>query len=162
MKELFSLDAAQKVGAPNDVIVRARKSGRQVLHLVWDKEEGYPQRAWGYEQWSVRPFRQRDGCDGTIGINVHLIGLRLCEQLGVDYAAAMDQAYAGQDCSTEGDWIRRMSPSDWQRIAHETEIPLLSLQSLDNLLCDLGDINNHLLAALLQQEFKRLGYAVTK
>lgn len=82
---------AQRV--PTDVRDRAIREGKQILHIVWDKAGGYPEHAWGFQQWSVRPFVLGYGCDGTTDGNIHYIALQLCEQLGLDYIELYEQAY---------------------------------------------------------------------
>ena len=159
-EELFTPKQAEKIGAPKHVVAKARASNRKVLRIVWDKEGGYPEHAWNYVQWSVRPFRQMDGCDGTIDDPVHLIGYRLCSQLGLDYAALMDEAYAWRDKDDNGDWVRETTEEQWQAIERNTVVPKLSAQSLSRLLYDLTDINYHSLVALLHDKFKTRGYDV--
>jgi hypothetical protein len=120
-----------------------------VLKITWDETGGYPAHAWGYVQWSVRPFTQGQGCDGTIDENVHLIGLRLCAQLGLDYAALHDEAYP----KTPFEY----SPEDQREAERETEIPPLSAEALQLLLEDLTDINNHSLRAVLEERLIEIG-----
>jgi hypothetical protein len=159
-EELFTPKQAEQIGAPSRVVAKARASKREVLRIVWDKEDGYPEHAWGYVQWSVRPFKQMDGCDGTIDDSVHLIAYRLCSQLGLDYAALIDEAYAWRDKDDNGDWVRETTEEQWQAIERNTIVPKLSTQSLRRLLNDLTDINNHSLAALLHDTLKAMGYDV--
>jgi len=156
-ERLFDIDSPEVQNAPSDVVEYARRTGKQILHIVWDQEGGYPEHGWGYEQWSARPYEQRQGCDGTVDMNVHLIGLRLCTELGLDYEALYKKAYEWQEPPVETDWIRTV---DWDEIAEETFIPELSEQALKNLLYDLGEINNSSFVGVLEDEFTRLGYNV--
>lgn len=143
MKEILSLNDKRAKRAPQDVRVEAEQTGKDVLHIVWDEADGYPKHAWGYEQWSVRPFTQMQGCDGTIDGSVHYLGIQLCQAIGLDYAAIYDQAYPNEVRPGEtgaGDWLRRL---DWRETARQTIIPRVSKLAFERLLDDLGDINNH-------------------
>ena len=143
--------------APERLRVLAQETGRQIKQIVWDEAGGYPEHAWGYIQWSVRPYEQRQGCDGTIDLNVHLIGLQLCEELGLDYQALYNQAYEWRGEEEDKTWV---SEIDWDVIEAETIMPDFSEQALRNLLYDLTEINNHDFVDTLEAEFTRLGYDV--
>ena len=161
MKEILGIATARSMGAPQAVLDKARASNRKVLHIVWDQADGYPAHGWGYQQWSVRPFQQGDGCDGTIDENVHFIAFQFCQQLGIDYAAALDRAYGWQkEREQAGEWVRHMSPQDWEALAAQTVLPPLSQKTLRRLLDDLGDINNSSLIEVLEREFTTRGFNV--
>lgn len=130
---------------------------RQYLRIIWDKADGYPDHAWGYIQWSIRPYEQRYGCDGTVDPNINLIGLRLCEQLGLDYKSLYRRAYLEHDGNRyyEEDWIDYLSEFEG-----ETIIPELSERSLRSLLNDLQSINMPSMIGVLKTEFERLGYSM--
>ena len=155
MNILFHPHDEEAHDAPKYIRVRALKEGKQVLKIVWDKESGYPEHAWGFTQWSIRPYEQRYGCDGTTDLNIHLIALRLCEAIGIDYPALYEQAY-----NRESSWLRNWTPADWKHIERETIVPELSEQALRNLLHDLGEINNRSILAVLEDKFTKLGHNV--
>jgi hypothetical protein len=158
METLLDPNDPEAQACPEYKRQRAIAKGRRILKIIWDKQDGYPEHAWGFVQWSIRPYEQRDGCDGTTAPNIHLIALRLCEALGLDYPALYEQAY--QDHEQPGrSWLRFF---DWSYIEEETIIPKLSEQALRNLLHDLGKINNGSIVAILEHEFTRLGYNVAK
>jgi len=140
---------------------RALTENKQLLKIVWDRTEGYPEHAWGYVQWSVRPYVQWYGCDGTTDANIHLIAFRLCEKLGLDYAALYERAYARWDHVEPGQsWVRSMTEGDWAAVEAETVVPEFSGLALCGTLNDLHEINNHTFADLLEEEFAKLGYDV--
>jgi hypothetical protein len=164
MRQLLTLAYAQKLGCPAHVVEQALKqtdkpfTARCILHLEWDEADGYPRHAWGYQQWSVRPFIQGQGCDGTIDENVHLIGLAFCEQLGLDYAALYEEAYAEDREAGCGDWLRDYDERG--RITNETIVPEISEHTVRMYLNDLQDINNRSLIEVMEREFHRLGFNV--
>ena len=157
MEELISPEDRKARFAPDRIREKALRQKGEILHIVWDKEDGYPEHAWGFEQWSVRPFQQGNGCDGTIDRNVHLIGKRLCAALGLDYKALYEEAYVWDTQTDDGSWILLLD-----RYEDETIIPELSELSLKLLLDDLGDINNRSLVGVLEDRFTGLGYDVSE
>jgi len=110
----------------------------------------------------VRPFTQRQGCDGTIDGNVHLIALRFCERLGLNYADIHTEAYAWQERGDSGQWIRDWSAEEIAKLEQETVIPEITEETLKSLLYDLQDINNRSVIEILEREFTRLGYNVER
>lgn len=157
MEILLTPQEAKRQGCDKATLKRAQSAGKRILKIVWDKEDGYPQHSWGFVQWSIRPYEQRYGCDGTTDGNIHLIALRLCEALGLDYPALYEKAYAARGTKPGRSWIRTF---DWPRVEEETIIPKLSEQSLRHCLHDLGEINNRSILAVLEDEFTNLGYSV--
>jgi len=153
-KRLLDAYSREAQAAPEYIRARAKAENKKI---VWDKEGGYPKHAWGYIHWSIRPFEQRDGCDGTTDANIHLIALRLCEALGLDYPALYEKAYDWQEKKPGQSWLRHY---DWAPILEEAIISEVSEQTLRNLLYDLGEINNRSVVAVLEEEFTRLGYNV--
>ncbi len=148
--------------APEYVRKGALEANKQILKIVWDQDGGYPEHAWGYVQWSIRPYEQRYGCDGTTDLNIHLIALRLCESLGLDYVDLYERTYAEHDGFEYGDsWLRHRTPTDWESIEAQTIVPEPSEQALRNVLYDLGEINHHSLVRVLETEFTKRGYEVT-
>lgn len=142
-------------------VKRALVENKALLKIVWDEASGYPEHAWGYVQWSVRPYVQWYGCDGTTDSNIHLIAYRLCTQLGLDYAALYEQAYNRPcDAPPGKSWLRLMGEENWAAIEAETVMPELSKLALCGVLDDLHEVNNHSFAYVLEKEFIRLGYDV--
>lgn len=157
MEELLNPRSPKAKRAPEDVRKLAAASGKKVFHITWDEAGGYPRHAWGYEQWSVRPYEQGYGCDGTTDCNIHLIGRHLCSKLGLDYKELYTEAYREHDGDGfDSEWL-----DDLGRYEAETILPELSQRSLKLLLHDLEQINNHSLLRVLEEEFTRLSYDVT-
>ncbi|WP_406625387.1 hypothetical protein [Acidovorax sp. SDU_ACID1] len=118
--------------------------GGYVKKIVWGEEDGYPEHAWGFVQWTVRPFVQGYGCDGTTDRNVHLVALTLCGMLGIDYQRCYRDAYADNDYA----WIDAL-PDD-ASLVEETRLPAEpSLDAIVLMLADLEQINNRSLVAVL-------------
>ncbi len=130
--------------------------GGRVLKIVWDKAGDYPQHAWGYEQWSVRPYHLGYGCDGTTDGNVHFIAWQLCKAAGIDYPGVYAQAYPDSAGYQQEFW----TPGTIAKIGDETVVPPLSDIAIRFVLRDLGEINNGMLAALLTEAFMRAGHDV--
>lgn len=158
-ERFFDPTSTKAQEAPDHIRERAKEQGKKVLKIIWDKEGGYPEHAWGYVQWSIRPYEQRYGCDGTTDANIHLIALRLCEALKLDYPSLYEKAYAWQGEKPGQSWLRSFN---WIPIEIETIIPELSEQALRNLLYDLGEINNRSVVEVLEIEFTKLGYNVER
>lgn len=154
MRELLRPDDPAASRAPRHVREKAASRGEaetRILHIVWDEEEGYPQTAWGYEQWSVRPYRVGQGCDGTIEESMHFVALHLLARVGIDYRALYRDAYP--DSSLDG-WP---SPDQLDWLAEETSFPPLDVESLELLLHDLYDTNHRTLEDLLRSRLESLG-----
>jgi len=156
-ERLLSPYSREAEAAPERIRARAKAENKKMKQIVWDEAGGYPQHAWGYVQWSIRPYEQGYGCDGTTSANIHLIALRFCEALGLDYPALYEKAYEWQGEKPGQSWLRHY---DWAPIEEETIVPEVSEQALRDLLDDLGEINNHSVVAVLEEEFTRLGYNV--
>ena len=91
-----------------------------IKKIIWDEEGGYPEHAWGYVQYSPRPFRQGYGCDGTTDENIHLIAAVFCERLGLDYTEIYKEAYPDSSDGIEQSMANLM---DDKEIHEETTIP---------------------------------------
>lgn len=159
MKTCFDPQDPKAHDAPSEYRQWAIEQGKQLLKIVWDEADGYPEHAWDYVQWSIRPYEQWYGCDGTTDANIHLIAQRVCEALGLDYPALYEQAYTkenGYDCPC---WLR-----GFDFTPYETETVVPPLPPSDEVLCgilhDLHDVNNHSLANLLEDVFASRGYDV--
>lgn len=136
----------------------AKATGKCLLKIIWDGADGYPEHAWGYVQWSVRPYTQWYGCDGTTDANIHFIAKTLCGRLGLVYADLYEQAYSRpQDEPLGQSWVRRF---DWNGTEAETVVPELSEITLCGVLHDLEEINNHSLVNLLSNVFTDFGYNI--
>jgi hypothetical protein len=108
-ERLVSPYSREAEAAPERIRAWAKAENKEIKKIVWDKEGGDPQHAWGYTQWSVCPFEQRDGCDGTADSNIHLIALRLCEALSLDYPALYEKAYEWRGEKPGQSWLRGQS-----------------------------------------------------
>jgi len=153
MKRLFDPNCQEVNNAPAKLRDRAIKEGLKLLQIVWDKEGGYLEHTWGFEQWSIRPYRLGYGCDGTTDENIHLIAWKICEQIGIDYLALYLEAYNDD----------LLNFDEWDTIAQETDMPKLGAQSdlvLRGILHDLNEINCRTVGDSLQDELERLGYNV--
>jgi hypothetical protein len=160
MRQLFDPLDARVTDAPTHVRQDALRHRRQILKITWDAADGYPEHAWGYIQWSVRPFTVGMRCNGTTDDNVHYIAMRLCRRLGLDYPALYARAYAWQRDCANADWLRRVTAEEWGRIARETVMPHLAPNALRALLFSLYEINNRSVVEVLESEFTRLGFDV--
>lgn len=133
--------------------------GGFVKKIVWDKEGGYPEHAWGFVQYTVRPYWPGFGCDGTTDENVHLIACTLCEQLGIDYAKAYARAYRDTTLKQAQKWVQEMKSNDALR--QETAIPELSEpDALTLMVADLYQINNRSMVDVLEKELAKRGHKV--
>jgi restriction endonuclease Mrr len=163
MRTLIDPKSPDALDAPPSYLQRALVEDKQLLRIVWDEADGYPEHAWGYVEWSLRPYEQYYGCDGTTTENINLIGYRLCSELGLDYPALYEQAYADKDHIKPGQsWLRELTAKDWAAIETETIVPELSETALRGLLHDLEEINYHQLVSLLEDTFTELGYNVER
>lgn len=154
-QKLFDPTDIESREAPDFIIEKAVKQDKKILKIEYDQGDGY---ARNHTSWSVRPYTPGYGCDGTTDMNIHLIGLRLCSKLGLDYFKLYEKAYAWQGVdAANADWLRNM---DWSTIEEQTEIPEVSEESVNLLLLDLQEINNRSLMILLATEFHKLGFNV--
>ena len=131
-----------------------------VKKIVWDKEGGYPEHAWGYTQWTVRPFVQGYGCDGSTDENVHLIAAILCEKVGIDYADCYTRAYSDDgDLASNAKWIAELKAK--ASVKDETLLPdEVTADALVLMLSDLYQINNRSLVDVLEDELDTKGWNV--
>ena len=150
MKRLINPNNPSAQEAPAKLREMALKDGLQLLQITWDKEGGYLEHAWGFEQWSVRPYRLGYGCDGTTDENIHFIAWKVCEIVGIDYPALYWEAYQEN----------LLDFGEWDRVAQETEIPDLENLTLTmrGILHDLNEINCRSVRDLLEDILEGLGY----
>lgn len=138
---------------PEYVRQQAKAENKKVKKIVWDYESGYPEHAWGFVQWTCRPYSQGYGCDGTTDLNIHLIAIELCKKLNLNYQELYNQAYDELD-----EWLDEM---DWKKVRKETIIPdQVNDYTLRLLLYDLNEINNRSICELLEDVFESMGYDV--
>lgn len=132
-----------------------------VKKIVWDQEGGYPEHAWGYTQWTVRPFVQGYGCDGSTDENIHLIAVHLCEKLGIDYADCYTRAYSDDgNYGSNANWVATLKAKD--PLKAETLLPqAVTADALILMLSDLYQINNRSLVAVLEEELSAKGWKVS-
>ena len=120
--------------------------GGFVKKIVWDKEGGYPEHAWGTIQYTVRPYMQGYGCDGTTDGNIHLIAACCAKESGIDYFDAYKSAYPDED--HPHDWFQEIFID--KRLNEETIIPgNTSFRTWCLTLSDLYQINHRSLVEVL-------------
>ncbi len=137
------------IGCPDYVRNEAVKSNRKILKIIWDREDGYPEHAWGYIQWSVRPYRLSDGCDGTRDGCAHFLAKHFLESINLNYFDIYDLAYFDDD--REPTDMREFPDSYWNEVAKEVEIPEVNKRNFRKLLDDLYDMNHRSIVALLEE-----------
>jgi hypothetical protein len=145
----------------DDLFQRAKSvPGGYVKKITWDEASGHPEHAWGYLQYTVRPFVQGFGCDGTTDSCIHLLASVLCDRLGIDYYAAYLKAYPDDsDPASTVAWLRNLK-SDHQALS-DTLIPTeITDDVLVLLLSDLYQINNRSLVAVLEDELEAKSFNV--
>jgi len=153
--QLFPVESAP-LPTPHHVLTEAVMSERYVAKIVWD-EDDIPEHAKGFVQWSVRPYRVSDGCDGSRDENAKLVLLRFCQQTGIDIRAAYRAAYPdGREQMFTDPCLAYLESLDDP--AH-TEIPALNSDNLQALLDSLYDMNYRSFAAELGRRFNEAGYA---
>lgn len=124
-----------------------------IKKIVWDKEGGYPEQAWGYVQYTARPYMQGFGCDGTTDNNIHLIGLELSKISGIDYLSAYLEAYNDRDNADISAWLSSLLADE--TIRKETIIPTqANLHTWSWALNDLYQINNRSLVQTLEEKLR--------
>ena len=159
--ELAALSALSVSGSTGPFIqagiIARRLPGGYIKKIVWDAEGGYPEHAWGYTQFSPRPYLQGYGCDGTTDGNIHLIAATLCGRLGIDYAAAYAEAYRSDTAPDEArDWVADLLADN--ELADETVIPKgKGRKALSLALQDLYQINNRSLVEVLEESLRAAG-----
>lgn len=122
-----------------------------IKKITWDQEGGYPEHAWGFVQYTVRPYVPGYGCDGTTDENIHLIASVLAERSGIDYVAAYRKAYKDEPDWGIAGWHARLRKNT--ALLRETVIPESCTRNDWILgLGDLYDINNRSLVAELEKQ----------
>jgi len=100
------------------------------------------------------------GCDGTTDDNVHLMGMLICDSLGIDYAEAYASAYDDTPLSESREMFASIlaDPS----IQRNTLLPTLppTEDTLILLLSDLYQLNNRSFCDVLAERFASKGFEV--
>lgn len=142
-----------------DKIAKSIPGGHLVM-FTWTVEDGYPAHAAGFTQWTVRPYHPGYGCDGTTDDNVHLMGMLICESLGIDYAQAYASAYDDTSLAEAREMFSSIlaDPS----IRENTLLPTLppTEDTLILLLSDLYQLNNRSFCDVLAERFASKGFEV--
>jgi len=103
----------------------------------------------GYIQWTVRPYVQGMGCDGTVDGNINLLAFEYCKRKGIDYYKLLKDSYPDVEMSRKDfmEWI--------EEVRGETVIP----DEIDRkkVLDDLEDINYHSLLEKLNDMLVKMG-----
>ncbi|GGJ55818.1 hypothetical protein [Deinococcus roseus] len=130
--------------------VREQAMGGDRPHLVeilWDELEGFAPEdpGYGHRQYSVRPYRVTDRCDGTRDENALYILKLYLQHAGLDYSTTHTAAYPDEPPKWESElW------EDPSWIQREIEPCPLTRENFHHLLDSLYDMNHHSLVALLK------------
>lgn len=106
-----------------------------IKKIVWDEAGGYPEHAWGFVQYTVRPYHPGYGCDGTTDLNIHLIAEILAERAGLNYSQVYRSAYPDQP-QHHREWLIAIRSNS--KLKTETLIP--RTQRLNDWILALGDL----------------------
>ncbi|MBJ7265531.1 hypothetical protein [Idiomarina abyssalis] len=119
---------------PEYVKHEALNSERRVIKIIWD-EDDIPDHAKGYVQWSVRPYRVSDKCDGTRDSCAMYALKVLGERKGIDVVELANRAYP-DDVIFDDAYLDHLK-------AHRelVEIPRFNRKSISLLLRSLYDMN---------------------
>lgn len=138
--------AANRFGRPFDLV-----------KIVWDREGGYPEHAWGYIQWTVRPVWPGFGCDGTADAEHHARACQLLVRLGINADEVYSRAYADEG--------RNWLPSHSLQAVKPGEDYILpegmpGMNEIRDMLYDLEQINNSSYLAGIVGELEKKGIEV--
>ncbi|TNC80800.1 MAG: hypothetical protein C9356_11800 [Oleiphilus sp.] len=141
-------------GCPKYVIDEAIASSRKVAKIVWDGED-VPENCFGFVQWSVRPYRVTDRCDGTRDTNAMDVTSVMCQRTNIDIRAAHKAAYP-DDANIFEDpaylsWLEEHSD--------QCEVQELTVHNLIELLNSLCSMNWRSLTEVCEQ-WSQAGYEV--
>lgn len=116
-------------GCPRHVVENAIDTSRQIANIVWDDPDT-PEHCRGFVQWSARPFRVTDRCDGTSDSNALLVCNEFCARTGIDLSAIYESAYPDEHNPFSGaaylDYLESHRPF--------TEVPPVNQDSIIQLL----------------------------
>lgn len=91
--------------------------GAIVKKIIWDEQGGFPEYAWGFVQYTLRPYKQGYGCDGTTDKNIHRIAMVMCEREGWSYTDLHLKTYGEP---MDGVWLEEILS---ETVGKETVIP---------------------------------------
>lgn len=151
--ELFlPMQSLNEIGCPKDVIDNAKKTSRRVAKIVWD-EEDVPDHCKGYVQWSVRPYRVTDGCDGTRDSNAMFVCHEFCKATGLDIVQVYTAAYSDEENIFDDSYFKHLED---QR--ETTELPEVNQENMIHLLKSLYDMNWRSFVGELSKQWSSKGY----
>ena len=163
-KAFFKVDTPDEIGfleaafCPQHVIENAVRTKRKIIRIVWD-ESHIPEHAKGFVQWSIRPYRVTDTCDGTRDGVCFLMGLRLCERLGLNISQLFDKAYPKE----AGYFADKDNLAYLALLKDEVEMPKqINSVVLRQFLYSLRSMNHRSFADVLEAAFSDLGYDVSE
>jgi hypothetical protein len=143
----------RKGNCPNHIIEESVSSGRDIVKIVWD-EDDTPDHCKGNTQWSVRPYRIQDTCDGTRDGNTYLVCREFCKKTGLDLKKIYTQAYP-DDIFTDLDL------QHYDEFMKETEIPeKVTSENIRYLLNSLYSMNHRSLTQVLAERWEEMGYDI--
>lgn len=154
--ELMDADPALiREGCDEQVIEEATRSFRQVAKIVWDHPDT-PEHCKGYTQWSVRPYRVTDRCDGTRDSNAMLVCLEYCKQTHLDLSGIFARAYPDEEnIFLDSDYLAYL-----EEHRPMTEIDELTNENLIELLNSLYSMNWRSLTEELENAWAEMGFEV--
>jgi len=143
-------------GCGDHVIHDAITTNRKVVKIIWD-EDDVPEHAKGYIQWSTRPYRVTDRCDGTRDSNAMLVCHELSKATGLDINSIYHDAYSDENRETffTPEYLKHL-----EQHRCETEIPELTAENIIHLLKSLYDMNWRSFTEKLSEAWADKGYAV--
>ncbi len=154
-RKFFSSPFASEVrsgNCPMHVIIESINSKRDIVKIIWD-EDCYPDHCKGYFQWSVRPYRIQDTCDGTRDENAYLVCKEFCRKTGLNLIDIHSEAYPDEPKLTTADL------EYYDSFKSETEIPeQISSENIKFLLNSLYSMNHRSLTDVLAERWGEMGY----
>ncbi|MFK5949534.1 MAG: hypothetical protein QM500_12280 [Methylococcales bacterium] len=159
MREYIKLSNSPSDIEPHLLQIASMRDDVKILRLTYDADEGFNENEPMYRHhvYSVRPYIQTYGCDGTTDSNIHLIAKTVCHALDIDYLEMYKQAYPDADIPAVKKWFDSLEI----HVGHETVLPGQINQSvIMNVLHDLYEINNRSLVDVLEDCFRAKGFKV--
>jgi hypothetical protein len=129
------------------------------MQILWDEAEGFSPGDHGYgnTQYTIRPYVQGKGCDGTTDDNILLQAKVLCQRVGLQFEKLWYQAEKELDRQD----VDRKTVKTWgtslDKVLQETIIPDQEVFDIPLLLHDLEDLNRRALARVLEEALKAKG-----
>lgn len=145
---------------PNAISAHAFKTNRKnILKITWEKGDCHPSSI-GFVQWSARPYRITDTCDGTRDGNVYLVTLEFCKKTGLDLEELYQKAYGDREHEqllTE-EYLQYLDS-----LRCETEIPAaINSLNLRRLLNSLYSMNHRSLVEVLEEAWTAQGFELER